>query len=151
MKDFLGQELTIGDYVSGLFSDNETPILFQIVDFTPKKVKLQPVGDPDTTASKFPRDLLMVSKETMAKILEAPPVDAVGQDLAIGDYAFGSGGTYIDPIVFEITGFAPMTATVKKVYGPKYYVRSSIRLTTDLVKLDASLVTMHCLTKEHKS
>jgi hypothetical protein len=149
MKDMLGQELVEGDYVSALFSDNETPGIFQITGFTQMKCRLWSISNPSKSPLKFARDMIKVCPIAVSQVSAKPPEDGLGQLLEVGDYVFGSGGSYIDPIIFEITAFVPRKAIVKKIFGRHYYSADDTRYLTDLIKINPALVTMHCLTKEN--
>jgi len=150
MNDFLGQEIIQGDYISGLYPENETPAIFIVRGFTPMKVRLDPTtyNPEDKRTLKFPVDLIKLDAEAVEKILVQNPKDRLGQDLAIGDYAFASGGEYIDPVIVEITQFIADAAVVTKVYGD-VYVRNDTRYTRDLIKVDPKIVTMFVLKKDN--
>jgi hypothetical protein len=147
LKDFLEQDLEIGDYVTALFSENETPFFFQIKSFTPKKVKLQSVDGVSAEITKFPKDILKVESDAVEATLKEPPADALGQKLKVGDYVFGSDSSYIEPVIFEIKAFVPMVAILEKVYG-EHYIRNNYRFTKDLIRIEPGLVTMCILKKE---
>ena len=145
-KDCLGQKLEVGDYVAGIFPTNETPQIFVVVSFTPKKVTLDWLDNDDTT-SKFPQDLLKIDPAIMAQHLSLEPIDALGQKLEVGDYVFGSDASYIDPVIFKIVMFHPRKAVLEKVMGKRSYIPNKLRHTTDLIKVDPKLITMYNLTK----
>jgi len=149
MKDFLGQLICREDYMAGLYSDTATPEIFQVIGFTPKKVRLMPVGEYEKTSLKYPKDLIKLDPELVEKAIKLPHKDLLGQDLEVGDFVYGTDGSYIDPFIFEITEFFDRKCKVKKVTGTNYG-RAGIRYTTDLIKVDKRIVTMHCLTKDHK-
>ena len=148
MRDFLEQELAAGDYVAGLYSANETPALFRVVGFTPKKVKLTLIEDANAIRSKFGRDLIKLDPLVIDELLYQPPKDALGQDLKVGDYAYGSAGEYIDPVIFKIIGFLPTKALVKRVHGETHYIHGNTRHTKDLIKVDGILLTMQKLKRQ---
>lgn len=147
MNDFLGQALTIDDYVSGCYSENDTPAVFQVYGFTAKKVRLTKLENSKTTILKFPHDLIKLDPIAVNRMVNVVHKDSLGQLITVGDFVFGSGGSYIDPIIFEILEFVPQKAIVKKVFGKHYFSREDSRYLTDLIKVDPGLVTMHCLTK----
>ena len=149
MKDFLNQELAAGDYVAGLYSGNETPALFKVIGFTPKKVSLSLIEDDDAKRSKFGRDLIKLDPATVLQQVALPFKDALGQELKVGDYAYGSAGEYIDPIIFKIIGFLPTKVLIKRVHGEMSYVHGNTRHPTDLIKVDGMLITMQKLKKEN--
>lgn len=149
MKDFMGQEIKRKDYMAGLYSDDATPDLFQVIGFTPKKVRLIPVGEPDKTTLKFPKDIIKLDPEVVEKLLTQPRKDLLGQDLEVGDFVYGADGAYIDPFIFEIKEFFDRKCKVKKVTGTNYG-QPGVRYLTDLIKVDKRIVTMHCLTKDHR-
>lgn len=149
MKDFLNQELAVGDYVAGLYSANETPALFQVVGFTPKKIKLEPIEDASDSIMKFPHQLIKLDGDEVLKLFTQTPKDALGQDLKIGDCVYGAASDYIDPVIFRIVHFVPTMAKLEKIYGDAYVHRYT-RRTADLIKVDSKLLTMLCLTQENK-
>lgn len=148
MKDYLGQDLIVGDYVAGLYSENETPAIFIVQGFTPKKVRLEPTVDPDKSTLKYPFDIMKLDTETVEKLLCQNPVDRLGQPLAIGDYVYASGGEYIDPAIMQIENFIADAAEITKVMS-NVYVRGNTRYTRDLIKVDPRIVTMSVLKKDH--
>jgi len=148
MIDCIGQDLSKGDYVAGLYSENETPAVFKVGGFTPKKVRLWPIDDPDRAALKYPHDLVKIDPTAVHANIALSPKDNINQDLAIDDYVYGSDGSYIDPVIFQITGFVPRKAVLNKVMGQKY-VHGGTRLLTDLIKVDARVVMMYNLTRDH--
>lgn len=145
-KDCLGQKLEAGDYVAALFPDNETPHIFLIIGFTPKKIKVERIGT-DECISKFPHDTIKLDPLTVVTHLDGAHLDHIGQKLEVGDYVFGSDASYIDPVIFKIVEFHPRKARLEKVMGSRSYMPNRIRLTTDLIKVDAKLLTMYKLTK----
>lgn len=153
MNDCLSQELAVGDYVAGLYSENATPAIFQILSFTAKKCRLVPASDiglGDDPKLKFGRDLIKLEPDTVNEIINQKPLDALLRELKVGDYAFGSGGDYIDPVIFEIVGFRPTIAEVKPAYtAGHWFVHGSFRYTKDLIKMDPKLVTIHILKKRN--
>ena len=151
MRDFLEQDIEVGEYVAGLYSGNETPALFQVVGFTPKKVKLSLIEDDDAIRSKFGRDLLKLDPLVIDELLYQPPKDALGQELKVGDYAYGSAGEYIDPVIFKIIGFFPTKVLVKRVHGETHYIHGDTRHPTDLIKINGIMLTMQKLRKENKT
>ena len=154
MKDFLGQELAVGDYVVGMYSENTTPAIFQVLSFTPMKCRLIPLYkiDPARVSTetivimKFGRDLLKLDAGDVEESIVQAPLDALLRPLSVGDYVCGSEGGYVDPVIFEIVSFAPRSAIIKPVYTAGSYCRSATRLTSDLSKIDPKLVTMRILT-----
>jgi len=149
MKDCIGQELVEGDYVAGLHSLNETPAVFKVVGFTPKKVRLVPIDDGGNT-TKFPADLVKIDPVAVLANIALSPKDNLGQDLEIGDYAYGSDGSYISPVIFLIEGFVPRHAKVKKVLSERW-IQGVTRLLTDLIKVDSRVVMMYNLTRDHSN
>jgi len=149
MKDCIGQELVIGDYVAGLKSENETPEVYEIYGFTAKKARLHPIYSPESSLLKFAEDLVKVDAAAVRASLIKKSFDHVGQELKVGDYVYGSDGTYVDPVVFEVVAFPAMHVKLKKIYGNSHIAQAR-RFPTDLIKVDPLLVTMHCLTKDHK-
>lgn len=144
MKDFLSQDIAIGDYVSALYSEDKTPAIFEVVGFTPKKVRLIAIGSDGTTLLKFNYDILVIDPAAVEYIIKQEPKDKLGQDLEVGDFVFASGGNFINPVAFKITGFRPTIALLEKVYGAVWSA-SFERYTQDLVKINPALVTMHLL------
>lgn len=148
MKDFLKQDLAEGDYVAGLYSANETPSIFRIWGFTPKKVRLEPIEDISRAILKYPTQLVKLDPTEVLKLLNQTPRDALGQELKVGDCVYGAASEYIDPAIFRITYFMPTVAHVEKIYG-EVWARGATRRTADLIKVDAKLLTMLCLTQEN--
>jgi len=149
MEDFLGQEIVEGDYVAGNYSENNTPHIFQVAGFTPKKVRLLRLEDNTSTSLKYPHDLIKVCPIAVQQINALPPKDSLGQLLEIGDTVYTSNGEYIDPVICVITAFKPRMVKLKKVFGQFNLWNSSHRLLTDVIKVEATPeITMHCLTEE---
>jgi len=48
-EDFLGQPVEAGDYVLGSSQGYMTPMLFQVLRFTAKKVRLKRIGSEEET------------------------------------------------------------------------------------------------------
>lgn len=151
MQDFLGHEIAEGDYVSGISPENETPHIYSVVGNTPKKLRLMPLHGIAQTTLKYPFDVVKIDAVAVNAIRVQAPKDMLGQDLAIGDTVFGSGGSYIDPVIFKIDGFLPRKAVLAKVYGEHWVTGQTTRYLTDLIKVTATPeITMHCLTKENE-
>lgn len=151
MKDFLGQTINEGDYVAALFSDNTTPGIFYVYDFTPKKIKVCSINELDADIiMKYPQQVIKVDEKLVDALRDIIPLDAIGAPLEVGDYVFGSGGSYIDPVIYEIESFGTKFAKLKSVYSPEVYSRQELMLTSDLVKIDKRILTMHLLTKSNE-
>lgn len=143
-KDILGQELAVGDYVALMHSQEATPSIAQVVGFTPKSVKIR-----DTVSSmdskRPPGGVLKLSDEAVVAHFDADVKDALGQKLAVGDYAFGSNGEYIEPVIYEVTGFWYSKVVTKRVSGANSYKKNMSG--HDLIKIDdPTLLTLKILT-----
>jgi len=147
MKDFLGQELEVGDHIASIESDNESPTLSVVTGFTPKKVRLRPIHDEEATGLRFPTQVFKIdATEMFAKLLYTAE-DKIGQELEVGDYVFASDGSYIDPVLYTITELLPFKVRVKRLDN-EHDCRNT-RYNNDVLKVDPHFVTIHALKKTY--
>ncbi len=145
MKDKIGQELAVGDYVAIFFSDDSNPAIRKISGFTPKKVRLKGIDTPTPAAGlRSPHDLLRLDKELTEKKMSSKVFDFLGQELSVGDMVIASDGCYIDPLIFKIKGFLPTEVQLKVVIG-SHTRYNQTGYSQNLIKVDGQLVTMAIL------
>lgn len=145
MKDLLGLEIKVGDFVAGLESNNSTPELYSVQGFTPKMVNLSALSGPNYQMRKLPVDILVLDPDQVKERMAQPPKDLLGQDLNIDDYVVGSDGSYVDPVIYQITNFAAHCAYVESIGSNTF---GKVRVCTDLIKVNPVLITMMQLTKD---
>lgn len=65
MKDFLHQDLEIGDYVVMVYSDSKQFRIGKIIKFTPKMVRIEFIGNTawQKTSAQSPEDLIKLMPE----------------------------------------------------------------------------------------
>lgn len=138
MKDYLQQDLKVGDYVMGMQSQVSMPEVYEIMKFNPKTLKLRELNGEETKTKKS-SEVILLTDEEVEYYTGRPVLDALGRKLEVGDIVVSGDGEYVDLYAWRILEI--YTTKVKAEAINKSWRAIQVRYGHDFVKVPGELVT----------